>query len=64
MKPVYPVAQVLTTRCVTLQPPDGCGVVVVGQNKRLDVWSEDVWTKKFGEEASEDLAGAFALLKR
>jgi MraZ protein len=39
-------------------------VVVVGQNKRMDIWSEDVWTKKFGEEASEDLAGAFALLKR
>jgi MraZ protein len=39
-------------------------VVVVGQNKRMDVWSETVWTQKFGEEASADLAGAFALLKR
>src|SRR3569833_917980 len=30
ISPVYPVGQELTTRCVTLQPSDGCGVVVVG----------------------------------
>src|SRR4051794_38176546 len=31
ISPVYPVDQLLTTRWVTLQPPVGCGVVVVGE---------------------------------
>lgn len=40
------------------------GAVLVGQINRFDVWAEDVWTEKFGEGRAEDLASAFALLKR
>ena len=41
-------------------------VMVVGQIKRFDVWSESSWQKKFGgaPAAAETLADAFALLKR
>jgi MraZ protein len=40
-------------------------VMVVGQIKRFDVWSESGWSKKFGGAPSaEGLADAFALLKR
>lgn len=38
--------------------------VLVGQINRFDIWAEDVWTEKFGEDRAEDLASAFALLKR
>lgn len=38
--------------------------VLVGQINRFDVWAEEVWTEKFGEGNAEDLASAFALLKR
>jgi MraZ protein len=40
-------------------------VMVVGQIKRFDVWSESEWNKKVsGAPAAENLADAFALLKR
>ena len=39
--------------------------VLVGQIKRFDVWSEDLWHQRFGDgPATADLAAAFALLKR
>jgi len=38
--------------------------VLVGQNRRMDLWSEATWHEKFGEAGAEDLAGAFALIKR
>ena len=38
--------------------------MLVGQTKRFDVWSEDIWTKKFDEGNADDLASVFALLKR
>lgn len=38
--------------------------VMVGQITRFDIWSEDVWTQRFGEGNAEELASAFTLLKR
>jgi MraZ protein len=38
--------------------------VLVGQINRFDIWAESVWTEKFGEDRADDLASAFALLKR
>ena len=38
--------------------------MLVGQTKRFDVWSEDIWTQRFGEGSADDLASKFALLKR
>jgi MraZ protein len=38
--------------------------VLVGQNRRMDLWSESLWQVRFGEGSAEDLAGAFALIKR
>ena len=39
-------------------------VMVVGQIKRFDIWPEALWQKKNGAPAAENLADAFALLKR
>jgi MraZ protein len=38
--------------------------VAVGQNKRIEIWSEDVWTEKFSAAQADELADAFAMLKR
>jgi MraZ protein len=38
--------------------------VAVGQNKRIEIWSEDVWTAKFSGGEAEELADAFAQVKR
>ncbi len=38
--------------------------VLVGQITRFDIWSEDVWTQRFGEGNADELAAAFTLLKR
>lgn len=40
------------------------GAVLVGQINRFDIWSEDVWAEKFGDSSKNDLASAFALIKR
>jgi MraZ protein len=37
--------------------------VAVGQNKRIEIWSEDVWTEFSGGQ-SDELADAFAFVKR
>lgn len=37
--------------------------VAVGQNRRIEIWSEDEWTKKFSGEG-DALADAFAEVKR
>ena len=38
--------------------------VAVGQNKRIEIWSEDIWTEKFSATQADELADAFASLKR
>lgn len=38
--------------------------VVVGQNKRIEIWSEDEWTAKFSGGEAEALADAFSSVKR
>ncbi|MBI2384206.1 MAG: division/cell wall cluster transcriptional repressor MraZ [Gammaproteobacteria bacterium] len=40
--------------------------MMVGQINRFDIWSEEQWNEKFGDGAgaTEDLAAAFAALKR
>lgn len=40
--------------------------MLVGQINRFDVWAEDLWSEKFGDgaAAAEELAAAFALLRR
>lgn len=38
--------------------------VLVGQITRFDIWSEDVWTQRFGEDNAGELAGAFAQIRR
>lgn len=38
--------------------------VAVGQNKRIEIWSEDIWTEKFSGAQADELADAFAMLKR
>ena len=38
--------------------------VAVGQNKRIEIWSEDVWTAKFSGGEAEELADAFSQVKR
>ena len=38
-------------------------VMVVGQIKRFDIWSESSWNKK-GAQSEADLADAFAMIKR
>lgn len=37
--------------------------VAVGQNKRIEIWSEDVWTE-FSGGGNDELADAFAHVKR
>jgi MraZ protein len=37
--------------------------VAVGQNKRIEIWSERVWTDKF-TAGQDELADAFSLVKR
>lgn len=37
--------------------------IAVGQNKRIEIWSEDEWTSKFSGGADE-LAAAFSHVKR
>ena len=37
--------------------------VAVGQNKRIEIWSEDVWTE-FSGGSNDELADAFAQVKR
>lgn len=38
--------------------------VAVGQIKRIEIWSEDIWTEKFSATQADELADAFASLKR
>lgn len=38
--------------------------VAVGQNKRIEIWSEDAWTAKFSGGGAEELADAFSQVKR
>jgi len=40
--------------------------MLVGQINRFDVWAEDLWNEKFGDNsaAADDLASAFAQLRR
>lgn len=38
--------------------------VAVGQIKRIEIWSEDVWTAKQGGGEAEELASAFSDVKR
>ena len=40
------------------------GVVAVGQNKHIEIWSETLWTENFGAGQAEELADAFATVKR
>lgn len=42
----------------------GSNAVIVGQNKRIEIWSEDEWTAKFSGGEAEALADAFSLVKR
>lgn len=38
--------------------------VIVGQNRRIEIWSEDEWTAKFSGGEAEALADAFSFVKR
>jgi MraZ protein len=38
--------------------------VLVGQITHLDIWAEAAWNERYGESQAQDLASAFALLKR
>ena len=38
--------------------------VLVGQIDRFDVWSEEIWAEKIGDSSKNELASAFALIKR
>jgi MraZ protein len=38
--------------------------VAVGQIKRIEIWSEDIWTEKASAAQGDELADAFASLKR
>ena len=39
-------------------------VMLVGQVNRFDVWSESVWNDSIGSDKAQDVADAFALLRR
>ena len=36
----------------------------VVNDMRIEIWSEDIWTEKFSAPAADELADAFASLKR
>ena len=38
--------------------------VAVGQIKRIEIWSEDIWTEKASAAQGDELADAFASLRR